>query len=450
MRQAAAVSNDHRQAGHYPVPPMAASERLKRIIRMVLSGTGLFLIIMTLEPFPGDGGGAAGGDGGGNIINQVGYLGLAMIYMFALLTLVDRRVLMKAVSPAWILVFAIAFWSAGHAHDPGAATRGVLLTLVSMTLIAGTILLPAREKDFVNAGATAVLIILVINYAAIVLKPELATHTAAGGEPWHAGSWRGHLVHKNFTAPVFSVITMFGLYCWRAGAPLRGSLIFILGAIFVINTDSKTTSGFLPLAIIIVLAIALTHRPRPMLFVHLVLTALIACLTIGTVMAPGLLAITRSLIEDSTFTGRDEIWRMGLSDISRHFWEGFGYFSYWLSPAVQGKELNYEAAWDVREIISGHNTYMDALLTLGVPCGLITIFILMLKPLSDYLKAHRQPANRPLADFFLMVVIFMTYTGMMETFLLNRADPMWLVFALGAFGLTVTARGTVLQDVRRD
>lgn len=449
MRQATAVTPHHARERRYPVPFLAASDRLKRIVRMILSGAGLFLIIMTLTPYSGDGAAASGSAGSGNIVNQVGYLALAAIYMFALLTLVDRRVLSKALSPAWIAVFAIAFWSARQGHDPGAAMRGVMLTLVSMTLVVGTVLLPASEKDFVNAGATAVLIILAINYAAIVLAPNLATHTAAGGEPWHAGSWRGHLVHKNFTAPVFSVITMFGIYCWRSGAPLRGSLIFFLGAIFVFNTDSKTTSGFLPLAIIIVLAIALTHRPRLMLFVHLVVTALIACLTIGTVISPNLLEITRSLIEDATFTGRDEIWRMGLSDITRHFWEGYGYSSYWVSPAVEGKELNYEAAWDVREIISGHNTYMDALLTLGIPGGLAMIALLMVKPLLDYLKAFRQPQNRRLADFFLMVVIFMTYTGMMETFLLNRADPMWLLFVLGIFGLMVTARSAVRQGAGR-
>ena len=34
----------------------------------------------------------------------------------------------------------------------------------------------------------------------------------------------------------------------------------------------------------------------------------------------------------------------------------------------------------------------------------------------------------------MMVIIFMTYNGMMESFILNRADPQWMLLALAVFG----------------
>jgi O-antigen ligase len=436
--------------GFHPVPAQNtamedAQARLIDAATALLAGAAMFILIMTLTPFQG-GAFVEPASNDGNIINQVGYLSLGALYLFCLFAFVDRRVLVTLLSPAWIIVFMVAFWSSRHAFDPAAATRGVMLTALSMTLVAAVILLPRSERSFVNACSTAVLLLIVIDYAAVFLIPGAATHTAAGGEPWHAGSWRGHLIHKNFAAPVFSVLAMFGIYCWRSGVVIRGSAIFLLAAFFVLKTQSKTTTGFLPLAVMLVLMARIFGKPALVIFLHLILTAVIACLTIGTVMSPQLLALTTSLIEDPTFTGRDEIWRFGIASLPHKLWEGYGYFSFWLSPTVVDQEANFEAAWDVRGIVSGHNTYLDALLTFGVPAGSTVILILMGKPLFDYLSAYRRPENRALADFMLMIVVFMTYNGMLESYFLNRADPMWLLFALGSFGMTIVSRFSIRRE----
>ena len=56
------------------------------------------------------------------------------------------------------------------------------------------------------------------------------------------------------------------------------------------------------------------------------------------------------------------------------------------------------------------------------------------------LRAQRDPARQKLADLFVMIVIFMTYVGMLESFFLNRADPLWLLFALAVLGLELASR----------
>ena len=38
------------------------------------------------------------------------------------------------------------------------------------------------------------------------------------------------------------------------------------------------------------------------------------------------------------------------------------------------------------------------------------------------------------------ILIFMTYVGMLETFPLNRADPIWVLFAMAVMGLGLAAR----------
>jgi O-antigen ligase len=274
----------------------------------------------------------------------------------------------------------------------------------------------------------------------LLVAPQLVVHSAEGAEGVHAGDWRGHLSHKNFAAPVFSIVAMIGIYGWRSGLRWRGALIVVLGVLFVLNSGSKTTMGFLPLAIGVVMLARITGRPGFAVALHLVLVTLIAALTIGSVMSPTLNAMLKAVISDPTFTGRDEIWKFALQRIAERPWLGYGYASFWQTPAVTGLEENYEASWDIRGIGSGHDSYLDAALMFGVPGAVMIVFLLTGLPLVDYLRSCRVPANRRLADLFVMIVIFMTYVGMLESFLLNRADPLWVLFALAVTGIALTGR----------
>ncbi|WP_149737394.1 O-antigen ligase [Rhizobium sp. RU20A] len=401
----------------------------------VVSGFGLFIIIFTLTPFLGDIDTANAPADTANIINQVGYLSLALLFGFAILVTVERRHLGRLISPTWIVIFLLAYLSCLQSYDPQAAARGLTLSLVAMLIVVGLIAVPRSERDFVNAGATAVLALVLIDYAALVLLPAKAIHQGVGAEYWHAGFWRGHLIHKNVTAPIFSVIAMFGIYAFRAGARLRGSAIAVLAFIFVAHTGSKTTMGFLPVAILLVLAGRAIGSAAFTISCHVLFTILVGCLTIGTVFSPAFLHITAAILEDYTFTGRDAIWRFGSAAIADHPWLGHGFAGFWLSPVIMGMEANFEENWDVRGIVSGHNTYLDAIITFGLIGGPIIIALLFVKPLFDFAKATRYPANRAFADFCMMVIIFMTYNGMLESFIFNRADPQWLLTALAIFGL---------------
>lgn len=426
-----------------PAAALAASHsrqaRVSRLAAAILSGLGFFIIILSFQPFQ-----AAllvsEAPEGGSLINQVGYLSLGLVYLLALLSLVGRDSLLRLLQPRWIIVLGIAALSASQAADPAAALRGVLLTGIALIVVASVLVLPRREQDFIAAGSTAMLAILAINYAVLLLMPDLAVHGTEGGEAWHVGFWRGHLSHKNLAAPVFSMIVLFGVYCMRSGARIRGLVITVLATIFVLNTGSKTTIGFLPLAVIVVFLGRATLRPGLTIGLHLAMTSAIALLTIGTIFSPLLFDLTNLVLEDPTFTGRDEIWRLGAAHIDERPWLGYGYFSFWTTPFVMELERDFEAVWDVRGIVSGHNSYMDALLTFGIPGGFAVIALLLVKPLFDYAASFRRHENRRLADFFMMIVVFMTYNGMLETFLLNRADPMWMQLAIAIFGLSLLPR----------
>ncbi len=411
-----------------------------RLTAALLSGFGLFIMTLTFQPFAGVPDVPEPGGSTGNVVNQIGFISLAIIYLAAMLKIGERPVLAQLRSSALIVVLMIAALSAGRAPEPDASLRALLLTSFAMVVVVGVLVLPRSERDFASAAATAALAVLVLVYAAILLAPQLAIHGSEGVEGGHAGDWRGHLTHKNFAAPVFSILTMFGIYAWRMGLRLRGLAIICLGAVFVLNSGSKTTMGFLPVAIGLVLLGRALGRPRLILVVHGALVLLVAALTVGTVFSPALLRFSTAVISDPTFTGRDEIWRFASAHIGEKPWFGYGYLGFWQTPVVTALEENFEANWDIRGIGSGHNSYLDAMLMFGMPGAVLMIFCLMILPLRNYLRAEQDPARRKLADLFVMIVIFMTYVGMLESFFLNRADPLWILFALAVLGLEFASR----------
>lgn len=423
---------------HTQAPTGALSEG-DRTFAAVLSGFGLFVLILTLQPFAGAPASTEGEVSSGNIVNQIGYVLLGGLFLAAMLKLTPRSVLTKMWSPAWLLIFAIAAFSTIRAVDPQGAFRALMLTAITMIVVAGVLVLPATERAFANAATNAVLAILLLVYAVLLVAPHLAVHDSVGVEGGHVGDWKGHLSHKNYAAPVFSMLSMIGIYAWRMGFKLRGLVIAVLGAIFVFRSGSKTTMGFLPVAIGLVFMVRLVG-PRLVLFIHAALVVLIVALTVGTVLSPDLLDIAKDAISDPTYTGRDEIWKFAIARINERPWFGYGFVSFWQTSVVSNLEENFEATWDIRGIGSGHNTYLDALLMFGIPGGAMMIFLLMIRPLGNYLTAYRMPANRPLADLFATIVIFMTYVGMLESFFLNRSDPLWVLFAMAVFGLELSSR----------
>jgi O-antigen ligase len=414
----------------------------RRITALALTGAALLVMLLTLQPFsmPAE---PAEPAGGGNLVNQVGYLLLAVVYGAAAARLAQPPLLRALLSPVWLVALAVMLLSLTSTQDPGAGLRGILLTVLALIPVAGVLVLPPSERDFAKALSWAAMLVLGLCYGAVLLAPDLAIHSAAGVESWHAGLWKAHLSHKNFAAPLFSVLLLVGVYCWWSGMRLRGAAIAVLAGVVVWNTGSKTTLGFLPFAIGLVMFGRITGARWLTVSAHAVLFAVMAALTLGTVLSPGLREFVAGLTDDVTFTGRDEIWRFALSRMEGMPFFGYGFGGFWLSPMLTTTEVNPEAAWDVRAIVSGHNNYIDFILNHGFAGGLILIYILLVRPLFNYVAAARAPANRNLADLFAMIIIFISYVALLETLLLNRGEPVWLVTAMAVIGLHLAAKGRV-------
>ena len=380
---------------------------------------------------------------GGDLVNQLGFGAIGLVSIFGMLFLVNAQVLKQLISPWWLLLIGLAFVSVTVSYLPPVAFRGMLFTLMAMFGVMGVLTLPSGADGFQRVIVVVALLILFLCYIGLVLYPDLAKHTTFSREPEHAGLWRGLYTHKNIAGPIMAVITFFGIYVMRRGSLLVGFAMCALGLLFVANTGSKTSAALVPLVIMLVTIpgiFGVRRLAASIVFATITLTILA---TIGTELFSPLRDLRQALAPDLTYTGRTEIWKFGLQNLWDRPFFGFGFESFWLSPFVEAQELGFEATWDVRGIIHGHNGYLDIAISMGMPAFCVAVMAMIIEPVRNYARCINTRENVLMADLFMMIYAFTALNACLESFFFRRADPVWLMFVFGVFGLRLTARFVV-------
>lgn len=408
-----------------------------RRVGITLSALIFAVILVSFRPFQPIGDHVIEG---GDIVNQLGFGTLGAISVFSLVALIDRRALAALFSPWWLLLLGFLLISVLNATDPSSAMRAAFFTLIGMLSMVAVLLLPRDADGFSCALAFAGFVVVFLSYAGLVVFPDIARHTADSLEPQHAGFWRGVFQHKNLAGPVMACFSFGGLYLYRRGWRSAGTLLFISAIIFMANTGSKTTVGLVPLAVGLVMlpGIIGMRLLTPLFFaVAIVVTALA---TIGIVFIPALANLAHQVAPDLTYTGRTALWKFSGEMIARQPWFGYGYESFWGTPFITEMDRTFDQDWDIRGIVHGHNGYLDIAVIMGLPALGAAIVTFLIVPLVDYMRTPLLKENIYLADFFMMIVLFTALNAFLESFFFRRADPVWLFFVLGVFGLRITAR----------
>jgi O-antigen ligase len=165
-------------------------------------------------------------------------------------------------------------------------------------------------------------------------------------------------------------------------------------------------------------------------------------LSVGTVMSESLAEIARLLPLDSSFTGRTDIWNFAVQSLQERLATGYGFASFWGSSSIQnlpeGKEWAAYAS-------HSHNGYLDTALGMGLPGLGLLIVALVIAPLKNFHRADLGGNDGPLAMVLLRIWLFGLYLSSMETFFLDRSDPLWFTFLLAVFGLHYLARFRVRE-----
>ncbi len=429
--------------------PMSNTDRLRRTevvplgnptlrqISTVLATVVLAIVLISFRPFQPEGPAAAQG---GDIVNQIGFGSLALLALFSLLTLADRRVVAMMVSPWWLIVFGFLALSVMHAIDPPSAMRAALFTAIGVLAIVTVLVLPRDAESFTTVLLVAGLAAVLLSYAGLILFPATAVHSGAGVEPQHAGLWRGAFSHKNVAGPVMACLSFAGLYAFRRGRRWAGGTLLVLAMIFMANTGSKTTAGLVPLSIVLVALPGIFGMRflTPVIFITMMIGAALA--TLGIVFIEPLKDLAQQVAPDLTYTGRTALWDFLGEMIAKKPWFGYGYESFWSTPFIYFMEQPFDRDWDIRGSVHGHNGYLDIAVLMGLPALAACLVAFWIVPVRDYMRTPRLMENIYLSDFFMMILMFTSLNAFLESFFLRRVDPVWLFFLMGCLGMRMAAR----------
>jgi O-antigen ligase len=379
---------------------------------------------------------------GNELPTYAAFGGLAVLAL-ALAIRDNMRGLASLLTPAFVWFVSWLCITVLLSLDLGTSIRRFALTTCVVAVAATMTLLPKSKDELARWFSVAALILLAICYLGILLAPNLSIHLATDAqETGLAGSWRGSFGHKNVAAAVMAMLLFLGIYIIRSGLWFSGVAIVSLASLFLLYSAGKSS---LTLCFAVLLLTSLTAVVRSLWARAIMLLApllLLNMLSVGTVMSESLAEIAKLLPLDSSFTGRTDIWNFAVQSLQERLATGYGFASFWGSSSIQnlpeGKEWAAYAS-------HSHNGYLDTALGMGLPGLGLLIVALVIAPLKNFHNADLGGNDGPLAMVLLRIWLFGLYLSSMETFFLDRSDPLWFTFLLAVFGLHYLARFRVRE-----
>ncbi|WP_131869111.1 MULTISPECIES: O-antigen ligase [unclassified Bradyrhizobium] len=413
--------------------------------RCLVAVAALLLVLVTLDPFPD----LRNPDlvtvvGGRMALTYISF-GLLAAVAVLLVAATDAPSLRTLVTPLHLCLVGWLLINIAFSENRGVSLQRFVLAASVTTLAVLLPLLPPTQRSFNFCLGIAALVLLALCYLGVFLAPQYSIHTALDiTEPQLAGDWRGSFAHKNIASPVMTILVYVGIYLSAVGSFVMGPAVAALAGIFLIFTGGKTSSvlclAIYALASLVYVTPSLWLK-RIICFAPLILMNL---LTVGSVLSPALGAMTRLLPLDPTFTGRSAIWEFALAAVAEKPIIGHGYAAFW--DDVTARQTAQGAEWATTAAHS-HNSYLDLAVTIGLPGLMLVILAFVVAPLGNFQTAQAHSRSGALAKLFLTVWLFGLYYGATETFLLERQNPIWFMFALAVAGLHFLARFQCVEQI---
>jgi O-antigen ligase len=383
----------------------------------------------------------------GNAATQVAFLAIGCAAALAVASMGPSR-LMTLATPPLILLGLWLCVSIALSPLPAVSARRLVLLLI-VVLTAAAILLSMRSvRQFADVTAGVSLAILLVSYAALVVVPDLSTHTALDiREPEHAGAWRGVFAHKN-EAGAMSVLFLFaGLLARAQGTRILGNAVIVLSLIFLLGSGSKTALGLAPTVLLSTALIRVVSRRWARAVILLGPAFVLAFATVGGLLIPGVADAISAVLPDVSFTARTDIWKFAIDHIAEKPLSGWGYGAFWKTEAViyGSNEANTWAS----EADQAHNGYLDVALVLGIPGLLLTLWAFAVEPLRDLTAAREAGQIDPLSLFFVRIWMFGLTQSSLESLFFDGTNAAFFTFLIAVFGLRYVAEHGVARDARR-
>ena len=370
---------------------------------------------------------------GGDLVNQIAFSSL-FLTLAGWTWLHQPQRLLFVVRPVFIVLLAWMALTCLTSWEPALAMRRFAFAVVLLGIGMMVPLLPKNIRHFSDLIAAVALITLVGCYLGVLFVPQLAVHQATDFlEPEHAGEWRGVFAHKNQAGAVMVMIIFIGLFVARMRSLALGGAITALAAIFLGFSQSKTAIAVMPL--VFVLSTIITHSRRPAFGIGLVVAILFAfnLFSVGTVIFEPVHRLVAMVMPDASFTGRTDIWELGVHAVAQRPITGYGFSSFFgTDQVVYG--LGENTSW-ANAATDAHNAYLNLALTIGLPGLILTIIWIVVLPIADFYRLPTEPVAAPLQLLFLRICLYGIYSSCFESSIFQQVGEVWFFFMISAFGL---------------
>ena len=380
----------------------------------------LLLVFVGFQPFEvRDAATLAADTGAGSLARQISYI---LVFAAIVAAAYDRHRLdaLSVVPLGFFFVLGWCLLSAAWSNVPGVVIRraGLEFFVVVSVMLSVKTLGPERVLHlwrYVLAG------VLIVNWISIPLIPQ-AVHVPGETDPGLVGDWRGMYFQKNITGAVTAVSAMIFLHYFmreRRWIDL-GLLVAALG--FLAMTRSKSSIGFLPVALLLGSVYRLAWR-RGLDRLIVSVGAALLFVVIAVLAATYSEQISRILGDPSGFTGRTEIWRAEIDYIRDHMWLGAGYGTF----ADTGGQSPLHDYVDMKWVATqphGHNGYLQLLVTIGAVGFALSMFAFVVQPFVDFWR--RDPENLRLKALLFGIFAFVVLHNFLESDYLESDGATWV------------------------
>ena len=313
----------------------------------------------------------------------------------------------------WIIA-AIAllsiFWS-----DYADLTLRRAIVLVCQTLIAAAVAIGIRDlrKAFL-IFCYALSAVALLNVISIFAIPSRAMSEIGA---------KGFYGHKNIAGmvamtAVVANLALLNLGRLTLGKSLLGICMLFVSAFFLALTESKTSMGLSALAGLLLLTFSITDKGGP---ITILATALLGLFAVGgavvilAIFDFNFAAVLPLFLEDTSFTGRDELWAFAGRVVQERFWQGHGYGAFWdvgvgADPLLRIDPGSWLGDVETGVINQAHNGYLELWLHIGLPATILAAgVILVALGKAIYFYAAAIPGRSSKAAFAFFAVMLLVY-----------------------------------------
>lgn len=430
----------------YPRPDglVAGSGKTRRFPDFDLINRSIFFIItllifwVSVHPFSDISIAARPGAGEGDTINEIVFVLLATCCAGFYLThdvSGVRRVMtpMLMVMAAWLIITVL------FSQHPSLSARRLLLQAIVFAIAALMVQLPRTIQHFSALMAGCVLFVLALCYMGVLIAPALSIHQVSDPMETLVGDWRGLFDHKNSAGAMMAMFIVIGLFVARVSGAVLGWSIVVLSAIFLLFSHSKAPIVLLPFVLIISPAILGIQSRVGRIVATLGIVGGFSFLTVGSIIFELARNVLDAVLPDPTFTGRIFIWEFIQDHLPDYLVTGYGFAAFWgSSEIVYGMT---DAPEFVPVLASGHNSYLDLAMTLGLPGLALVVAWAVLEPMWDLHQAQRGTKEYLIELLFIRIWLLGITLSCFESMLLERNSPTWFMILLSVFGLHHMSRG---------